>query len=154
MLPLRVTRRDRRGVEQAEAHRRGLLGMVAGRPRGDEGIGGAALEDVVDGGIGRADRRHRCLPAFGAGAGVGVDRDDAGLGDRGADPRDEILGMRIKDGCLVAFRRLDAIERGKGLVVEHALYGAQAVWPLRMARWRQVFEEDRMGVEPGDHAPI
>ena len=91
---------------------------------------------------------------FGLSAGVGVDRDDAGLGYRRADARDEILRVGIEDGCLVAFRRLDAVERGKGLVVEHALDGAQAVGPLGMAGRRHVFEKDRVGVEPCDHAPI
>ena len=66
----------------------------------------------------------------------------------------KILGMGVEDGGLVALRRLDAVERGKGLVVEHALDGAQAVWPLGMTGRRQMFEEDRMGVEPGDHDPI
>ena len=39
---LRITRGDRRRVEQAEAHGRSLFGMVAGRPGGDEDIVGAA----------------------------------------------------------------------------------------------------------------
>ena len=127
--------------------------MVAGRTRGNEDIGGAAFEDIVDGGIGRADRRHRGLPAFRTGAGVGVDRDDTARGDGRADTGNKIFRMRIEDGRLVAFRRLDAVESRKGLVVEHALDGAQTVRPLGMAGRRKVFQEYRMGVETGSHGP-
>ena len=49
---------------------------------------------------------------------------------------------------------LDAVERGELLVFEHALYGAQAVRTLGMARRRQVLQIDRMGIKPGDHDPI
>ena len=151
---LRVTRRDGRSVEQAEAHGSCLFGVVAGRTRGNEGVGDAALEDVVDGGVGRTDGGDHRLPAFRAGAGVGVDCGNAVFRDRSADAGDEILRVGIEDGGLVALRRRDPIEPGKGLVVEHALYGAQAVWPLRMTGRGQMFEEDRVGVEPGDHDPI
>ena len=40
VLLLGVARRDRRVVEQAEAHRRRGLGVMAGRARGDEGVVG------------------------------------------------------------------------------------------------------------------
>ena len=40
VLVLRMARGDRGVVEEAESHRAGGFGVMAGRPRGDEGIGG------------------------------------------------------------------------------------------------------------------
>jgi len=42
MLLLRIARRDRRRVEEAEPHRRRLFGMVSGWPGGDKDIVGTA----------------------------------------------------------------------------------------------------------------
>ena len=82
MLLLRMAGGDRGIVEQAKAHRGRALGMVAGRPRRDEDIVGRARIDVVDRGVGGADRRQRRLPALRAHRGIGVDAHDAGLGHR------------------------------------------------------------------------
>ena len=50
--------------------------MVAGRPRGDEGIGGGARKHGIHRRGGGADRRQRRLPALRADRGVGVYADD------------------------------------------------------------------------------
>ena len=128
--------------------------MVARRPRGDEDVVGTPLEHVVDGGIGRSDRRDGGLPASGTGGGIGVDAHNAGFRNGGAHARDELGRMRMKDGRLVALRSLDAIERRKGLVLQHPRNGAQPVGALGVAGRGDVLKENRMRVEPCSHAPI
>ena len=154
MRLLRMAGGDGGVVEQAEAHGRRLLGMVAGRARRHEDVVGAAGEHVVDGGVGGADGGQRRLPAFRAHHGVGIDALDAGLGDRGAHLVDEGLRVGIDNRGRVAFRGEHAVERGELLVVQHALDGPQAVGPLRMAWRRDVLQIDRMRIEPGCHDPI
>jgi len=145
---------DRRVVEQAEAHGGEPFGVVARRPCGDEDVVGSAFEDIVDGGVGGADRGERRFPALRAHRGVGVDARHAGFRRHGLQARDVVLGVAVEQGRTIAKPGLDAIERGKTFVVEHAGDGAQAVGPLRMAWRRQMIEEHGMGVEAGDHAPI
>ena len=48
MRRLRVAGGDRGIVEEAEAHRRRGLGVVAGRPRRDEGVVDSPRADLVD----------------------------------------------------------------------------------------------------------
>jgi len=77
MRGLRVTGRDRRGVEEAKSHRRGGSGMMARRTHRDKGILSAAAHDFID--------RHRCAPhamrdgreAFRAHDRVGVEIDSS-----------------------------------------------------------------------------
>ena len=48
VLALRIARRDGGVVEKTKAHWPCRLGMVAGRPRRDEGVGGLLGQNLVD----------------------------------------------------------------------------------------------------------
>ena len=63
---LRIARGDGGVVEQTKAHRPRGLGMVAGRPRGDEGIGGFFRQHLVDRIDGAADRAQGRFETAGA----------------------------------------------------------------------------------------
>ena len=88
------------------------------------------------------------------GLSIGVDARNAGFRNCGAHARDELGRMRMQDGRLVALRSLDAIERRKGLVLQHPRDGAQPVGALGVAGRGDVLKENRMRVEPCSHAPI
>ena len=59
---LRVPRRDGGGVEQAEAHWRRDLGVVAGRAHREERVGVLAVHHRVDGAHRATDRVHHAAP--------------------------------------------------------------------------------------------
>ena len=73
VLLLRMARGNGGVVEQAEAHRPRGLGMMAGRPHGDKGVGGLAGHHLVDGMHGAADGAQRRLEASRRHRGVGID---------------------------------------------------------------------------------
>ena len=54
---------DRGVVEEAEAHRRRHFGVMAGRPRGDEGVVDAPLDTSSTANIAPPAERKRGLPA-------------------------------------------------------------------------------------------
>ena len=134
---LRITRRDRGVVENAEAHGPCGFGMMTGRPRGDESVGGLFAHHLVDRMHGAAGgtqsriertRRHR---------GVGVGIHDAEHRRRFADLRDVLHRMTERDDVERRFRRLHACERLKFLDLERVLDRArQPLGPLWMAERR------------------
>jgi hypothetical protein len=141
-------------IEEAKAHRRVLFGMVSRRPCSDEDIGRPALEHIVNGRVCRTNRRQRGLPAFRARRRVGIDAGNTRFWDGGPHPVHKIGWMRVENCRFVALGRLYAVERGKGLVVQRTLDGAQPVGALRMTGRRYMLEIDRMGIKARDHAPI
>ena len=70
---LRVARRDRRVVEQAEAHRPRRLGVMAGRAHGDEGVRRLLVHHLVDRVHGAAGAAQGGLEAARRHRGVGVE---------------------------------------------------------------------------------
>ena len=114
---------------------------MAGRAHGAEGVLRFALRDRVDGMERRADRAHRRLPRAGRDGGVHVDARQALGGNRLADRLDIALGMAEQRRLRLGERRLDALQRGKILVVERRVQRAQPVRPLRVADRRQMVEE-------------
>ena len=70
---LRMARGDGGIVEEAKAHRPRGLGVMAGRARGDEGIGGFFRHNLVDRVHGAADRAQRRLETAGRHRGIGVE---------------------------------------------------------------------------------
>ena len=119
-----VTRRDRGVVEQTEAHRPRGLGMVAGRPRGDEGIGGPFCQNLVDGVNGTADRAYRRFETTGRHRGIGVEPHHALSGRRVADLGDVVHGMAQCDDLKRRRGRQHAGERLELFRLERALDGA------------------------------
>ena len=87
---LRVPGGDRRVVEEAEAHRRRRLGVVAGRPCGDEGVVDAAHDDLVDGECRSAGRAQSRFEGAGRHRRVGIELDRA-LGRAGALDRLDVV---------------------------------------------------------------
>ena len=138
VLLLRVAGGDGDVVEQAEAHRPRGLGVMAGRARGDEGVGGLLAHHLVDRMDGAAGRAQRRLEAAGRHGGVGVDPHQALLRRRVADAGDVVHRVAERDGLERRGRRLDAREVLEALLLERARDRAQPVGPLRMAggvRW-------------------
>src|ERR1700692_2499625 len=70
VLLLRIARRDGDVVEQAKAHRPRSLGVMAGRARGDEGVGRLLGQYLVNGEDGAADRAQRRFERAGRTRGV------------------------------------------------------------------------------------
>ena len=98
VLALGVARRDRRIVEQAEAHRPRGLGMMAGRADGDEGVGRLAGHHLVDRVHRAAGAAQRGLEAAGRHRGVGVDLHQALLRRGILDGGDVVHRMTERDG--------------------------------------------------------
>ena len=146
-----MQRRDRHGVEQAEAHGAGGLGVVARRAHGAEGVLGGAGHDLVDGMDRGAGRAQGCLEAAGRDDGVGIEPVMVALGDRRAHRLDIGLGMEPLDHGEIGARGLLTREIMKALVFERVLDGAQAVGPLGMAEARIMLEAGRMGQKQGCH---
>jgi hypothetical protein len=63
VLRLRVARGDGGVVDEAEAHRRRGLGVMAGRAHGDEGVRRAAVHHAIDRAHGAARGAQDRLPA-------------------------------------------------------------------------------------------
>ncbi len=79
VLGLRMKRRHRRVVEEAEAHRLGDFGVMAGRPHWAERVARAPPHYLVDGVDSAARRAKRRLPASGRDDRVAfVERDKVG----------------------------------------------------------------------------
>ena len=133
---LRVARRDRGVVEQAEAHRPRRLGVVAGRAHGDEGVRRLLVHHLVDREHGAADAAQRRLEAAGRHRSVGVDAAPwprlPGGGARGS-PRHSPSDGRARRSRACAHRRLLARQDLEPLVLQRLLDGAQAIRPLGMA---------------------
>ena len=151
MLLLRVARRDRRIVEQAEAHRPHGLRVMAGRARGDERIGGAPADHFVDRHDGTAARPQRRLEAAGRHAGVGIELHQTLFGRGVADLLDEVGRVAERDGLDRRRRRLDTNEVLEPLVLQRPRHRAQPVRPLRMPGRRDVLETGRMRHQKSRH---
>ena len=130
---LRVARRDRRVVEQAEAHRPRHLGVMAGRANGDKGIGRLLVHHLVDRAHGAADAAQGRLEAARRHRRVGIEPHHAVRRRGVADRLDVIHRMRERDDLERRARRLLARQHLKPLVLQRLLDGAQAVRPLGMA---------------------
>ena len=107
IFALRLARDDGHGVDEAESHGRGDLGMVPGRADGAEGIVGLAQQH-------RVERRQRA-------AQPGRDRRQRGRGDEG-------VGIELAD----AFGRAAIAQAGEIAPVMHQL-GQHQIARLRLA---------------------
>jgi hypothetical protein len=108
-----MQRADGDVAEEAEAHGAGLLGVVAGRAGGDEGVGGAAIEHGIDGSDHPAHAPERGVPRAGAGVVSGSKRDEPCLRHRGLDGIHIGLRMGEQKVGLSAKGRLFADEAEK-----------------------------------------
>ncbi len=149
VMLLGVTGGDRRVVEEAKAHRRRGLGMVAGRAHGDESVLRLAGHHRVHGGDGAAGRAQDRLPASGRECGVGVDAGEALGGHRRAQRLDVFRRMHAGDRGDVGLRRRLALERGEFRLGECLLQRADAVGPLRVAGGSLVGERGRVSEQDG-----
>ena len=111
VLALGVAGGDRGVVEQAETHRPRGLGVMAGWPHGDEGVGGLARHHLIDRMHRAAGGTHRRLKTSRRHRGVGVDLHQT-LRRRGiADGGDVVHRMTERDRLEVRCRRFDAQQR-------------------------------------------
>ncbi len=140
VLALRMARRDRRIVEQAEAHRPRGLGVMAGRADRDEGVGGLAGHHLVDRMHRAAGAAQRRLEAAGRHRGVGIDLHQALLRRGLLHGGDVVHRMAERDGVEARGRRFDADQRLEGVRGQRALDGAQPIRPFRMPGRREVIE--------------
>ena len=147
-----MTCRDRRVVEQAEAHRRRGLGVMARRSRRNECIRDLLSHHLIDRlacparrtqhGLERA-RRHR---------GVGIEPHHAFLRRGLAHLLDVVHRMRERDHLQARHRRLLARERLEFLMLKRALDRAQTVRPLGMPHRHQVIEASGVAEQERGHA--
>ena len=128
-------------VEEAEAHRCGHFGMMAGRSHRHEGVAVAAVHHAVHG-MGRAtDGMHQGGPGAGAHDGVAMVEGNAAVLGRGLFDRVEIARwMNPGDHLGLAPRRLVAHEGIEARVGHHLMDGAQPFRPFGMARTRIMVE--------------
>ena len=148
---LRVPRRNGGIVEQAEDHRPRGLGVMAWRPRGDEGVGGFFGQHFVDGVNGAAGGAQGRFEAAGRDRSVGVELDQALRRRRIAQLRDVIHRVTQRDGLERRPRRLHARERLEFLRLERARDGAKPVGPLGMTVRGEVFETGGVADEKRGH---
>ena len=148
---LRVARRDGGVVEQAEAHWPRGLGVVAGWPRGDEGIGGLLRHHLIDRKHAAANRPQSSLEGARRHRGVGVDMNQPFLGRGVADFLDVVHRVTQGDDLERRQRRAHAIERLEFFRLQRTLNGAQPVGPLGMTGGRQVIETSRVSDEESGH---
>ena len=151
VLLLRVARGDGGVVEEAEAHRLRRLGMMAGRPRGDEGVDGLVGQDFVDGVDGAAGRAQRRLEAAGRHRGVGVDAHQAFVRRGVADLQHIVHRVAQRDRLERRLRRGNARQRLEFFRFERVLDGAQPLRPFGMAGRRQVLQTGRVGDQQRGH---
>jgi hypothetical protein len=149
---LRVARRDRDIVEQAEAHRRRGLGMMAGRAHRDERVCDSALHHLIDRLHRAARTAQRRLEAARRHRGVGIEPHHAFARRGVAHLLDVIHRMRQCDRFERGHRRLLARERLEFFMLERVLDRAQAIGPLGMSHRHQVIETGGMAEQQGGHA--
>jgi hypothetical protein len=149
---LRMARRDRGVVEQAEAHRGRGLGMVARRARRHERVRGPAGHHLVDRERGAAGRAHHGFERAGRHRGVGIDPHHA-LARRGiAHILDVVHRMRERDRLERRHRRLLAHQPLKLFLLQHALDRAQPIRPLGVALRGEMIQTGGMAEQEGRHA--
>ena len=144
MTLLRVARRDRSIVEQAEAHGPRGLGVVPGRTYRHESICSPAAHHLVDRVHAAAHRSERRLEAAGRHRGIGVEPHHALLGRGVAHRGDVVHRMAERDRFECRHRRFDAGQVLEPLVGECPINSAQPIGTLRMSRRRQVIETGGM----------
>ena len=148
---LRIARRDRRVVEQAEAHRPRRLGVVAGRANGDEGVGRLLVHHLVDRAHGAAGAAQGRFDAAGRHRGIGVEMHQAVRRRSVADRLDVFHRMRQRDDLERRTRCLLARQHMEPFVLQRLLDGAQAVRPLGMPGRVHVIEAGGMAEEQSGH---
>ena len=149
---LRMARRDRRIVEQAETHRPRGLGMVAGRAHRHERIGGALCRSPRRPPAWR--RRPRAAPPRSCRATWWCRRRAAPAPASASPPRSRSRNRADGRARWSRSWRAGASIAGEVLellLLERLLDRAQAIGPLRMAGRRQVVETGRVGDEQGGH---
>jgi len=148
---LRMPRRDRHIVEEAETHGPRGLGMVAGRAHRHERIGGPFFDHLVDRQRRAAGPAQRRLEAAGRHGGVGIEPHESLLRGGRLDFPHIVERVAKRDGFERGGRRLHAGEVLELLVFERLLDRAQTVGPFRMAGRGQVVEAGRVGDQQGGH---
>jgi hypothetical protein len=133
MNGLRMPGGDGRVVEEAKAHRRGAFGMMAGRPRGDKGVGHPPAHHLVHGESRAARGMHRRLQSSRRHQGVGVEASEAFAGRRLLDRRDIGLGVCARERFARGGGGLLARQHLKHLQLERLLDGAHTLGALGMA---------------------
>ena len=136
---------DRRIVEEAEAHRRGALGMMAGRAHGDETIVHLAAHHLVDRPAGATCSVDRGFERTGSHCRVGIELHQPLGGRGGFEPFDIAFRMDTQNRRARAGRRTGADEVLEPLLLENMLDRPDAVGPFRMARPHIVAERGGMG---------
>ena len=154
VLFLGVARGDRGVVEEAEPHRPRGFGVVAGRPRRNEGISRLAGHHLVDRMHDTADSPQGRLETARRHGRVGIQAHQTFLRRRLADGVDVVQGMAERDRVERCARRLDAGEHLEALVLERAVDGTQPIRAFGMAGWREVVEAGGVGDEERGHQPI
>ncbi len=148
---LRIARRDRYVVEQAEAHRSRRLGVMAGRAYGDEGICRFLVHHFIDRPHGAAGAAQRGLEAAGRHRGVGIELDSAFRRRSVADRLDVFHRVGKRDDVEWRLWRLFARQQMKAFVLQRLLDGAQAIRSLGMAGGREMIEAGGMGKQESGH---
>ena len=142
----RVRRGDRDAVEEAEAHRLRVLGVMSRRPDQRKRAGaGTLVQHVVHGAHGGARGHASDIPGSGRGEGIGIERHGAagGLPDQG----DVLGGMDAAD--FGVGRRPWLLDRD-ALLPElggHGLHDLESLDPFGVAGRRQMIGEDGRGEE-------
>ena len=148
---LGVPRSDGCVVEEAEAHRVGDFGMVAGGAGRDKGVANLPAHYFIDGEKRAAGRSQRRLIAARRHRGIWIDRSQTLLWRRDADRFDIVLGMDPGDGRKVGARGEIARQHLVRLALQGALDRAQPVGPLRMALAHLVRQASRVTDDEGSH---
>ena len=114
--------------------------MMAGRPGGDEGVGGFFAHHFVDGKNTAADRAQRRFITAGRHRGVAVDLHHALFRRRVADADDVIHRMTERDAFERRHRRQFARQRLEFFRFERTIDRAQPVGTLGVPRRHQMVE--------------
>jgi hypothetical protein len=149
---LGVARRDRGMIEEAKAHRLVGLGVMAGRPGGEERILMGAGHDRVGCGDRAADGAHHRFPGARRHRGIAVEIDQAAGGRDVPQFLDVMLVVAQHHGIERAFGGLAAHEFVEPAFAEGFLDRANPVGSFGMSRRRQMVEAGPMFQQKCGHA--
>ena len=124
---------------------------MAGRARGDEGVGRLAGNHRVHRRHGAADPMHGRLEAFRAENRVVLDAHETFFRDHLGDRLDIAFRMTAIDRLQRAFGRLFPVQEVEALVFQHLRDRSNAIGALGMTGPGQMFGEDRMVIKARQH---
>ena len=146
------THRD--GIEEAEAHRTGFLGVVARWPDGAEGVAGAAVNDRVHGIDESAGSAQGSFAGTVRDHRVGIDMKEAIRWDGAEHRLDIALGVHQGEPVPSHRWRHDAVERREFPLIEGLQDPCQSGCPFGMMRSGIMIEKRLMRVEACRHATL